>query len=81
MKKQLLAVLLALFMVPFAHAFHCPADMRAIDEALADGPELSSEALERVQTLRAEGEDLHTAGKHQESVDVLAEAKQILGID
>ena len=70
MKKQLLAVLLALFMVPFAHAFHCPADMRAIDEA-----------LERVQTLRAEGEELHNAGKHQESVDVLAEAKQILGID
>lgn len=31
--------------------------------------------------MRADGEALHNAGKHQESVDTLAKAMAILGID
>ncbi|MGY3868564.1 hypothetical protein ACW5W4_03320 [Aeromonas crassostreae] len=64
-----------------ALAFHCPADMKQIDDALATGPAISAEQLAEVKTLRAEGETLHQAGRHQESVDTLAKAKALLGID
>lgn len=63
-----------------ALAMHCPADMKKIDAALANDPSLSAEQLAEVKQLRAEGEQLHEAGKHQESVDTLAKAMQILGI-
>lgn len=63
-----------------AWAFHCPADMAKIDEALAKNPELSAEQMEQVQQWRAEGEELHAAGKHQESVDTLTKAMEVLGI-
>lgn len=63
-----------------ALATHCPADMKAIDEALAKKPTLAAADLAEVTKLRAEGEALHKAGKHQESVDTLAKARKILGI-
>lgn len=63
-----------------ALAFHCPADMKKIDAALATNPKLTSEQLSEVKTLRAEGETLHKAGKHQESVDTLGKAMKILAI-
>ena len=76
-----LAVLLgALFMSASALAFHCPADMKKIDEAMAMNPKLAAEQMSEVKKLRAEGETLHKAGKHQESVDTLAKAMKILGI-
>ena len=63
-----------------AMAFHCPADMKKIDEALAKNPSLSSAQMTEVKKLRADGEAAHKAGKHQESVDTLAKAMKILGI-
>jgi len=63
-----------------AFAFHCPADMKKIDEALAKNPSLSAEQMADVKKLRAEGEALHKAGKHQESVDTLAKAMKVLGV-
>jgi hypothetical protein len=63
-----------------ALGFHCPADMKKIDEALARNPQLSAEQSGEVKKLRAEGETLHKAGKHQEAVDTLAKAMKILGI-
>lgn len=63
-----------------ALAFHCPRDMKQIDEALAKNPKLSAEQAKEVKKLRADGESLHKAGKHQESVDTLAKAKKILAI-
>jgi len=63
-----------------AFAMHCPMDMKKIDEALAKQPYISAEKLADVKKLRAEGESLHKAGKHQESVDTLAKAMAILGI-
>jgi hypothetical protein len=60
---------------------HCPMDMKAIDAALAKKPQLSATQLDDVKKYRAEGEALHNAGKHQESVDTLAKAKKILGIE
>jgi hypothetical protein len=62
-----------------AFAFHCPKDMKAIDAALTKA-KLTEAQLAEVKKYRAEGEALHKAGKHQESVDTLAKAKKILGI-
>ena len=63
-----------------AFAFHCPADMKKIDEALAKNPNLAGNQLSEVKKYRFEGEALHKAGKHQESVDTLAKAMKILNI-
>ncbi|HTP97036.1 MAG TPA: hypothetical protein VMK05_14390 [Burkholderiales bacterium] len=63
-----------------ALAFHCPQDMKKIDEALAKNPKLTEAQLVQVKKDRAEGETLHKAGKHQESVDTLARAMKTLGI-
>ena len=79
MKKIALAVALALASSA-ALAFHCPADMKKIDEALAKSPKLTAEQMAEVKKLRAEGETLHKAGKHQESVDELAKAVKTLGV-
>lgn len=62
-----------------ALAFHCPADMKAIDAAMSKA-KLDDKQMGEVKKLRAEGETLHKAGKHQESIDTLAKAKKILGI-
>ena len=75
----LTAIALVAFAGP-AVAFHCPRDMAAIDAALAKNPNLTAEQKTEVMTRRAEGEKLHNAGKHQESVDTLAKAMEILGI-
>lgn len=80
MKRFLLAgAVLALLSTP-ALAFHCPADMAKIDAALAANPQISAEQLAEVQELRAQGDAYHQAGQHQESVDTLARAMEILGI-
>ena len=75
--KSTLAAL-ALFTAGAALAFHCPADMKKIDEALAKNPKLTAAQLDEVKKYRAEGETLHKAGKHQESIDTLAKAEKIL---
>ncbi len=62
-----------------AFAFHCPKDMKAIDAALPKA-KLSAAQMTEVKKYRAEGETLHKAGKHQESVDTLAKAKKLLNI-
>jgi hypothetical protein len=63
-----------------AFAFHCPADMKKIDNALAANPKITAAQLAEVKRYRAEGETLHKQGKHQESVDTLAKAMKILNI-
>ena len=79
--KRLLALAASLAFSGAALAFHCPADMKKIDAALAKNPTLSAADMEAVKKYRAEGEALHAAGKHQESVDTLAKAMKILKID
>lgn len=78
MKTLITAALLVLLASPVL-AFHCPADMAAIDAALP-AAKLSAEDLARVKELRAVGEAEHAAGNHQASVDALAEAMKLLGI-
>jgi hypothetical protein len=69
-----------LFVAGTAFAFHCPADMAKIDAALAKNPQLSAADMTQVKQLRAEGETLHKAGKHTESVEALGKAMKILKI-
>lgn len=64
-----------------ALAFHCPVDMKKIDAAMAANPALDADKLAEVKQLRSEGEVLHKAGRHQESVDTLAKAMAILKIE
>jgi hypothetical protein len=63
-----------------ALAFHCPQEMKKIDDALAKNPKLTDAQLAQVKKDRADGEALHKAGKHQESLDTLGRAEKTLGI-
>ena len=75
----LAAVLATVWATP-AFATSCPTDMKEIDEALAKGTKLSASNLDKVKKFRAEGEKLHKAGKHKQSIDTLEKAKVLLGI-
>lgn len=82
MKRTTLALAAAMmFASGAAFAFHCPKDMKAIDEALAKKPKLSEAQMKDVKKYRADGEAFHKAGKHQDAVDTLAKGMKILGID
>ena len=77
MRKTLLAgVALGLLSAPAA-AFHCPADIAAIDKALGKA-QLGAEQRGQVEALRNEGKSMHDAGDHAASVRKLAEAMRII---
>lgn len=52
--------------------------MAKIDALLQSDPPADPDVLARVKELRAEGEALHKAGDHSESVKVLGEALDLL---
>jgi hypothetical protein len=60
-------------------ANNCPNEWKAIDAALPKA-KLDDKQMAEVKKLRAEGEELHKAGKHAESMATLGKAKKILGI-
>lgn len=74
-----LSAVLTLLLVAPALAFQCPADAAKIQQAIASGT-VTGEPLAKAGQLLAEGTQLHQAGKHQEAVDTLAKAKELLGI-
>ena len=78
--RQLIAAAVLAIISSTALAFHCPEEMKKIDAALGKNPKLTAAQMTDVKKYRAEGEALHKAGKHQESVDTLAKAQAILGI-
>jgi hypothetical protein len=80
MRKTAVFVSLALFAAGSAWAHNCPNEMKAIDAKLDTKPALSKEVSDKVAKLRAEGEAQHKAGKHDESMAALGEAKKLLGI-
>ena len=80
MKARIASLTATLLFAGSALAFHCPMDMKKIDDALAQNPKLTDAQMADVKKYRAEGEALHKAGKHQESIDTLAKAEKILGI-
>lgn len=79
MKKLLLTVSLV-FAAGAALAHNCPNEMKAIDAKLATNPKLSDADKAKVMKLRADGEAAHKAGKHDDSMKALGEAKKMLAI-
>jgi hypothetical protein len=81
MKKLIGGLILAisLTMAVPAFAFECPSHMKKIDAKLSEMMnKLPADKLAKVKELRAEGERLHKAGKHAESVKALKEAEAML---
>ena len=76
--RRLTLLLASLLLSTPLWAMHCPADMAKIDEILKNDPPRDQTVLAEVRKLRAKGESLHKAGKHDESVKVLNEALQLL---
>jgi hypothetical protein len=82
MKKQSIALATALmFASGMAFSMHCPKEMKSIDDALAKNPKLTAAQMAEVKKQRAEGEALHKAGKHAESLAELAKAQKTLGVE
>jgi hypothetical protein len=52
--------------------------MKKIDDALEKNTKLSGQERGAAMRLRARGEELHDAGKHQEAVDMLGKAQKLL---
>jgi hypothetical protein len=78
---KLLSVAAALaFASGAALAHNCPNEMKAIDAKLASNPTLAAADMDKVKKLRADGEAAHKAGKHDDSMKALGEAKKMLGI-
>ena len=80
MKRSFALAVAMIFASGTAFAMHCPKDMKEIDDALAKKPKMSDAKMAEVTKLRSDGEALHKAGKHQESLDKLGKAKTMLGI-
>jgi hypothetical protein len=78
MKQFAVTVILAAF-ASLAWANNCPNEVKAIDAALPKA-KLDAKQQAEVKKLRDEGESLHKAGKHSESMASLNKAKGILGI-
>ena len=78
---RLLSVAAALALASGAALAHnCPNEMKAIDAKLATNPKVAAPEMDKVTKLRADGEAAHKAGKHDESMKALGEAKKLLGI-
>jgi hypothetical protein len=77
--KRVVFTLASLALATAAWAHNCPNEMKAIDAALPKA-KLDAKQSAEVKKLRAEGEQLHKAGKHGESMAALGKAKGILGI-
>lgn len=78
--RRLSAFVFAFLLSVPALAMHCPMDMSKIDEQLKTNPPKDAATLQQVRELRAEGEQLHHAGKHADSVRVLGRALYLLGL-
>jgi hypothetical protein len=76
-KKFVFASLALITSKAFAH--NCPNEMKAIDAKMTSA-KLSETDLAKVKALREDGEKFHKAGKHDESMKALGEAKKMLGI-
>ena len=80
MKRSLALGVSLLFAAGTAMAFHCPKEMKKIDDALAKNPKLTEAQMKEVKAERAKGEEFHKAGKHDEALAELDKAKKTLGI-
>jgi hypothetical protein len=80
MKKLLSVAAVLAFASGAALAHNCPNEMKAVDAKLATNPTLAAADMDKVKKLRADGETAHKAGKHDDAMKALGEAKKMLGI-
>lgn len=78
--KRWVSTMVLLLATGAAFAHNCPNEMKAIDAKLATQPKLSEADAAKVKQLRADGEAAHKAGKHDDSMRMLGDAKKMLGI-
>jgi outer membrane lipoprotein-sorting protein len=80
MNKSIPAIIasVVLFASAPALASSCPKDMKAIDAKLQGEHSLSASQMQTVKELRKEGEALHKAGRHAESMAALHSALEML---
>jgi hypothetical protein len=78
--RHLLLAAATLAFAASAWAHNCPNEMKAIDAKLATKPQMSKADMDKVMKLRADGEAFHKAGKHDDSMKALGEAKKMLKI-
>ena len=64
-----------------ALAGQCPLELGRVDAALKAGTELGADTLAQVMALCDNCEMLPKTGRHGQSVETLADAKAIVGID
>lgn len=78
MKSLLAALLLCSASLAFAH---CPnavvCEMKAIDSSIGT-VKLADDQLEKIKTMRAEGEKLYNDGREKDALKILREARKIL---
>ncbi len=77
LKRTLLAAAAAVLIASPAFASECPKHMKALDEAMTKN---MSKATAEVKKLRADGEALHKAGKHADSMVALKKAEGMMGM-
>jgi hypothetical protein len=77
--KRIAITIAALAFASTAWAHNCPNEVKAIDAALPKA-KLDAKQAAEVKKLRDDGEQLHKAGKHGESMAALGKAKGILGL-
>ena len=77
---KLIIAAFAMAMSSLAFANSCPNEMKTIDAKLSTNPQLSAADMSQVTALRADGEKFHKAGKHDDSMKALGNAKKLLGI-
>lgn len=76
-RSLILAAVLVGFAAP-ALAGHCPADIKKLEAAM---PNLTGAELALAKEAAAKGAELHAAGKHGESLQVLESAMKKLNIE
>jgi len=84
MKIQALVLACMIAAAPAVWAHNCPVLMEQIDVIILSKPDLDEETIvdedanKSVKQMRQEGEALHKAGKHDESVEMLQKALKML---
>ena len=80
-RRTLLAAAVAVFAAGFfsgpALAGHCPKDVKKINAAMS---KMDDKKMSMAKDAAAKGLELHKAGKHGESLKVLHEAMDALGV-
>ncbi len=79
MIKRILAAAILIATATPAFAGHCPKDVHAIDAALKS-TKIGQTQMSEVKALHDKGNQQHTSGSHEASLQTLHKAMAILGI-